>query len=398
MLYSSVEEYDLLDNRLIFVSEPEKENGPAQMQMQTQTQKLATAQRERQSELGEPTMLLQDADLDPVLSLYYPMATAGPAVETPGNSNSSVLSFSTTSSGPLFSQTSLYDMDFYAAGFAGRSASVDTDAGFGVLARDPLMSYTAGELSTSLDRGQSDSPLLSAGDVMDVGSLAGTATGTVVHVPEHVRATAQGIIDAGDTDADVDVHGDGDGDGEYDASEDISDSEPHPKVPRQRRFSSRTSSSSTLASAYGSSSKKVSDSRLSAQGLAEVLNLDSAEEALRRERFILDIFERELHYPLGYKTWVRDTSKEYRTQLLDQLHSRVVKTYPEYDKPVLETIIRRATYYMMQSRLRRERRAKAKLKRDQDKKNDSKRRSTTSRNSKLGLTRYGGSSGTTFMM
>lgn len=106
--------------------------------------------------------------------------------------------------------------------------------------------------------------------------------------------------------------------------------------------------------------KKVSDSRLSAQGLAKVLKLDSPEEALKRERYILDIFENELHYPLGYKTWVRDTFKDSRVKLIDQLHERVKHRYPEYDHSVLETIIRRATYYMMQSRLRRERRARAK--------------------------------------
>lgn len=138
------------------------------------------------------------------------------------------------------------------------------------------------------------------------------------------------------------------------------------QVQRQRRYSRKTS---TSPQSYSSQNKKVSDSRLSAQGLAEVLKLDSAEEALRRERFILDIFENELHYPLGYKTWVRDTNKEYRSRLLDELHERVRTKYPEYDQNVLETIIRRATYYMMQSRLRRERRAKAKAQRGPSKKN-----------------------------
>lgn len=108
--------------------------------------------------------------------------------------------------------------------------------------------------------------------------------------------------------------------------------------------------------------KKISDSRLSAHGLAEVLLLDSPEEALKRERYILDIFENELHYPLGYKTWVRDTSKDQRVDLISKLHSMVKEKHPEYDYDfaTLETIIRRATYYMMQSRLRRERRARAK--------------------------------------
>lgn len=147
------------------------------------------------------------------------------------------------------------------------------------------------------------------------------------------------------------------------------------RQPRQGRYSkSRSSSVSSSSSSPDSHQrnrhsqpqrsscehKKVSDSRLSAQGLAKVLNLDSPEEALKRERYILDIFENELHYPLGYKTWVRDTFKDKRIKLIDQLHERVKHRYPEYDHSVLETIIRRATYYMMQSRLRRERRARAK--------------------------------------
>ncbi|SMN20351.1 similar to Saccharomyces cerevisiae YBL029W Non-essential protein of unknown function [Maudiozyma saulgeensis] len=108
--------------------------------------------------------------------------------------------------------------------------------------------------------------------------------------------------------------------------------------------------------------KKVSDSRLSAQGLAQVLHLDSPEEALQREKYILHIFEHELHYPLGYKTWIRDTDKTERIELINNLYDRVKSRYPDYNPEILETIIRRATYYMMQSRLRRERRAKCKNK------------------------------------
>lgn len=159
-------------------------------------------------------------------------------------------------------------------------------------------------------------------------------------------------------------------------SESVTPPSNYVKQPRQGRFSqSRSSSVSSSSSSsdpqhqhhhhqqhHQSSceNKKVSDSRLSAQGLAKVLKLDSPEEALKRERFILDIFENELHYPLGYKTWVRDTYKDSRVKLIEQLHERVKHRYPEYDHSVLETIIRRATYYMMQSRLRRERRARAK--------------------------------------
>lgn len=106
--------------------------------------------------------------------------------------------------------------------------------------------------------------------------------------------------------------------------------------------------------------KKCSDARLSAVGLAKKLNLSSPQEALEREKYILSIFQNELHYPLGYKTWIRDPDKETRKQLIEQLHDIVRVKYPEYDKNILETIIRRATYSMMQSRLRRERRAKTK--------------------------------------
>ncbi|CAI4056190.1 hypothetical protein SUVZ_02G0880 [Saccharomyces uvarum] len=128
----------------------------------------------------------------------------------------------------------------------------------------------------------------------------------------------------------------------------------------KRKGKSNHDSFSHSSPSSSSESKKISDSRLSAEGLAKVLNLESPEEALKRERFILGIFQNELNYPLGYKTWIRDTTKEYRTKLINQLHQRVRVKYPEYDQSILETIIRRGTYYMMQSRLRRERRTKLK--------------------------------------
>lgn len=133
------------------------------------------------------------------------------------------------------------------------------------------------------------------------------------------------------------------------------------------RRHSKDSVSSPLSSSSLHLPKKVSDSRLSVQGLTEVLKLNSTEEALRRERFILNIFENKLHYPLGYKTWVRDTPKNERSRLLSLLYEQVKLKYPEYDKCVLEVIIKRATYYMMQSRLRRERRAKAKIRKEYEK-------------------------------
>ena len=107
--------------------------------------------------------------------------------------------------------------------------------------------------------------------------------------------------------------------------------------------------------------KKIADSRLSVAALAEVLKVDSLDEALATERYILDIFENELHYPLGYKTWIRDTPKCERERLINQLYERTKHKYPYYDKSILETIIRRSTYSMMQSRLRKERKRNRKL-------------------------------------
>ena len=126
-----------------------------------------------------------------------------------------------------------------------------------------------------------------------------------------------------------------------------------------KKKTKKTTHSHTISS-IANNMKKVSDSRLSAQGLAQVLHLKSPEEALEREKYILDIFETELHYPLGYKTWIRDTEKQERINLIDQLYLKIKDKYPDYNHEILETIIRRATYYMMQSRLRRERRAKTK--------------------------------------
>lgn len=107
--------------------------------------------------------------------------------------------------------------------------------------------------------------------------------------------------------------------------------------------------------------KKIADSRLSVAALAEVLNLKSPDEALAIEKYILDIFEHELHYPLGYKTWIRDTPRDEREELIDELYQKTKDKYPAYDKSILETIIRRSTYFMMQSRLRKERKRSRKL-------------------------------------
>ncbi|ANZ73253.1 BA75_01398T0 [Komagataella pastoris] len=105
--------------------------------------------------------------------------------------------------------------------------------------------------------------------------------------------------------------------------------------------------------------KKISDSRLSLPELSKILNLaNNQKEASIREKNILNILQTTLGFPLGLKTWIRDTSSQERDALIDQLYINVQQNYNYgYSKEILEIIIRRASYYMMQGRLRRERRA-----------------------------------------
>jgi hypothetical protein len=104
-------------------------------------------------------------------------------------------------------------------------------------------------------------------------------------------------------------------------------------------------------------SRSSLDSRLSIVRLGEILKTSSQEETMKVEKFILDVFSKDLNFPLGYKTWIRDTSEEFREQLLDQLFERVNPKYPSLTRQLLETVVKRATYSKMQGRLRKERRA-----------------------------------------
>lgn len=104
--------------------------------------------------------------------------------------------------------------------------------------------------------------------------------------------------------------------------------------------------------------KRVSDSRMSLVQLAIVLGLgENTAEASMREKQILSILKDELGFPLGRKTWIRDTPAEERDQLMDALLVRVEQKYHYgYDRDSLGVVVRRASYYLMQGRLRRERR------------------------------------------
>jgi hypothetical protein len=117
------------------------------------------------------------------------------------------------------------------------------------------------------------------------------------------------------------------------------------------------------SNSLGVKSRSSLDSRLSIVRLGEILKTSSQEETMKVEKFILDVFSKELNFPLGYKTWIRDTSEEFREQLLDQLFERVNPKYPSLTRQLLETVVKRATYSKMQGRLRKERRAANKMSR-----------------------------------
>ncbi|ODV96187.1 hypothetical protein PACTADRAFT_33366 [Pachysolen tannophilus NRRL Y-2460] len=111
-----------------------------------------------------------------------------------------------------------------------------------------------------------------------------------------------------------------------------------------------------------SSNRRHSDSRLSLAELTSFLKLgDDLKETATREKNILTVLKDELGFELGLKTWIRDTSLAKRVQLIENLTEIVENRYHYgYDKKIIEVIVRRASYYTMQGRLRRERRIEQK--------------------------------------
>ncbi|EAZ63154.2 conserved hypothetical protein [Scheffersomyces stipitis CBS 6054] len=101
-------------------------------------------------------------------------------------------------------------------------------------------------------------------------------------------------------------------------------------------------------------------SRLNVWELSRILELDDYCISLTRaiEINILEMFQNYCNFKVGYQTWIRGTTRAERVALLDRLHSITSVFYPEIDKFKLEIIIRRATYSLMQTRLRRDRRYK----------------------------------------
>jgi hypothetical protein len=81
---------------------------------------------------------------------------------------------------------------------------------------------------------------------------------------------------------------------------------------------------------------------------------NNSSEARTRERRILGLLQKE-GFALGERTWIRDTDEKQRKQIIDEIHRQTFNDYG-YGKDLLELIVRRGTYYVMQGRLRRLRR------------------------------------------
>ncbi|KAK6197337.1 uncharacterized protein RJT21DRAFT_123134, partial [Scheffersomyces amazonensis] len=68
------------------------------------------------------------------------------------------------------------------------------------------------------------------------------------------------------------------------------------------------------------------------------------------------MFKNYCSFKLGYQTWIRGTTREYREGVIDTLYKLSRTFYPELNKFDLEVIVRRGAYSLMQTRLRKERR------------------------------------------
>lgn len=99
-------------------------------------------------------------------------------------------------------------------------------------------------------------------------------------------------------------------------------------------------------------------SRINIQELSHILELDNFNISLTREieLKVLKVFQIYCKFELGHKTWIRDTNKPQRKDLIIKLRNYISTWYPELNKFKLEVIIRRGSYSIMQRRLRRERR------------------------------------------
>lgn len=109
----------------------------------------------------------------------------------------------------------------------------------------------------------------------------------------------------------------------------------------------------------GSDKKKNRySSRLNIYELSRVLCLDMYHVKLTIlvEFNVLEMFRYYCNFDLGYQTWRRGTSAKYRAESIKRLLSYTSVFYPELDSKMLETIIKRGSYIILQARLRNEKR------------------------------------------
>lgn len=101
--------------------------------------------------------------------------------------------------------------------------------------------------------------------------------------------------------------------------------------------------------------RKQSESRMPLPELYARMGLaHNHEEARKREQRILKVLQ-DQGFELAHKTWVRDTKEHERTKIISEIYNQTYQDYG-YDKELIEIIVRRGSYYLMQGRLRRIRR------------------------------------------
>lgn len=113
----------------------------------------------------------------------------------------------------------------------------------------------------------------------------------------------------------------------------------------------------STVSASGKPVRKQSESRISLPELYQRMGLGHDHDTARsREQRILGILRAE-GFQLGERTWIRDTSEKERRRMIDEIHRQTFADY-QYSKELIEVIVRRGSYYLMQGRLRRIRRGR----------------------------------------
>lgn len=101
--------------------------------------------------------------------------------------------------------------------------------------------------------------------------------------------------------------------------------------------------------------RKQSESRIPLPDLHARMGLaHDPDEARSREQHILGILQ-DQGFPLGERTWIRDTEEKERRRIIEEIYRQTHELYG-YERSLLEVIVRRGAYYLMQGRLRRLRR------------------------------------------